>query len=409
MRNIDYVLKSLVSLFAVIPFLLCTFIFSVSAQVEPNVESNFVYVTIYVNKESFVIYVNKLENGNTISLEGLGFQYADNEKIRYLQDYQFDLVDFWHLQPPICFWLKSPGSTSPPSLNCTEEITFPFVLPASEVFWYDNFNNNIRPIRVFSGSKSQSLIDSFSNDICSFISFKCDVAFLPSGFSGNNSDWTPKFAEYGNGDVKHEMAWVPPNFSRVLLGDNQHQADLPESGYWIDRYEVSAAQFEECINADGCPVIFLEDQLDELFPQKYFPIRYVTPQVANQYCQWAVGGRLPTHDEWEYAAAGPAGWAFPWDDKKDALRGAWYNANSMGDDSIRGPIPVETRLGNEMSWVGALHMSGNVREWAGQSDGYSGRGGYWNNALEDLRISRLIPTSDIQNEVTGFRCVKVTE
>lgn len=85
------------------------------------------------------------------------------------------------------------------------------------------------------------------------------------------------------------------------------------------------------------------------------PVAYVSWDQANAYAV-AQGKRLPTEDEWEAAAAGPEGLAFPWGHAflADKANGAWTGA---GDT-----LPVES-FPDGASPAGCFDMAGNVWEW----------------------------------------------
>ena len=76
---------------------------------------------------------------------------------------------------------------------------------------------------------------------------------------------------------------------------------------------------------------------------------------ARKYCE-AVGMRLPTEAEWEYAARG--GTAAERYDSLESI--AWYDGNSENQTH-----PVAEKKPNAF---GLYDMLGNVREWV--QDGY---------------------------------------
>jgi formylglycine-generating enzyme required for sulfatase activity len=77
----------------------------------------------------------------------------------------------------------------------------------------------------------------------------------------------------------------------------QHQVYL--DAYWIDRTEVTNAQYRKCVEAGAC--LYLYSLEDPAYNAPTLPVVLVPWDQANAYCQWA-DARLPTEAEWEKAA-----------------------------------------------------------------------------------------------------------
>jgi formylglycine-generating enzyme required for sulfatase activity len=132
--------------------------------------------------------------------------------------------------------------------------------------------------------------------------------------------------------------------------------------------------------------------------------------------QWAV--RLPTEFEWEKAARGNTGWAYPYGDTFDALKG-----NTSKTDLEQTSAVGLFSAGDARHWERPISdLSGNVWEWcltdyrnpqndAGQEDLRSGarrvlRGGSWSFNLDDARaVSRSYYFPSNRNYSYGFRVV----
>lgn len=148
--------------------------------------------------------------------------------------------------------------------------------------------------------------------------------------------WVPG-GEYTEGAKRPTGAEKPEHRARV-------------AGFFIGRTEVTWEQFLK----------FAPDKAKQrpAGSGPKHPVALVSWDQARAYCEWG-DLRLPTEDEWEAAARGLDGRAYPWGDEtptKDHL-----NADG-GDDRHLRTSPVGS-YPKGASWVGALDMAGDVAEW----------------------------------------------
>ena len=202
------------------------------------------------------------------------------------------------------------------------------------------------------------------------------------------------------------------------------QRDVILDAFWIDRTEVSNAQYALCLAAGRCRPLNSPNsgtRLGYFTDPAYqdYPVIRVSWDDARRYCQWA-GGRLPTEAEWEKAARGVEARRFPWGDDRPAPSRANFD-RLVGDTAAVDDYPEGA------SPYGALNMAGNVREWVSdwfQSDYYRDaarvnptgpatgqfrvlRGGSWLSPVVEIRAARRTfaqPTN--RDNATGFRCVR---
>jgi formylglycine-generating enzyme required for sulfatase activity/tRNA A-37 threonylcarbamoyl transferase component Bud32 len=162
--------------------------------------------------------------------------------------------------------------------------------------------------------------------------------------------------------------------------------------YCIDKTEVTAARYAECVGAGKCEARTEAswkgiDEEDKKRNNPFctfgkpdmaeHPINCVEWADADAYCRWA-GKRLPSEAEWEFAARGGDGRALPWGDAapttkhlnacdlscRDHFGGGqktWDVLFEENDGHV-GPAPVASFPAGA-SPSGALDMAGNVQEW----------------------------------------------
>ena len=222
---------------------------------------------------------------------------------------------------------------------------------------------------------------------------------------------------------KMEMCLVP--VGAFKMGSDSYSDEKPihpqiiTTPYWIARYTVTNAQWREgvqagAVNEPSYTTWYKDSAMADC------PVVYVRWYQALAFAQWA-RCTLPSELETEYAGRGVESWVYPWGNKYDAKRVVDWHDPTYGD---KNPAPV-TYKPEGVSWVGAMHLSGNVWEW--QRSLYKGypyqaedgrenvneniskmrvlRGGSFSFPASGLRSARRryrYPT--VNYYYTGFRC-----
>ena len=171
------------------------------------------------------------------------------------------------------------------------------------------------------------------------------------------------------------MILIPKGF--FLMGADGHGDDeAPQhkvylDAFYIDRYEVTAAEFAVFLNDVKNYKKFYKDSkfgmlvLEKEFrPRKgleSYPINNVTWFGAAAFCKWK-NRRLPTEAEWEKAARGTDGRFFPWGNSPVTPEKARYRQSWTEEIAHRVMVPVNS-MPEGKSQYGLFHMLGNVKEW----------------------------------------------
>lgn len=234
-------------------------------------------------------------------------------------------------------------------------------------------------------------------------------------------------------------------------GDERPVHTVKVQAFEMDLTEVTVRQYRACVAKGRCSSVlanvewvgmtedtralhrtFCNGPRDERLDH---PINCVSFDQAESFCRF-VGKRLPTEEEWEYAARGPKGLRYPWGDKEPGptllngcgeecvalgqKHGEAWTASYPGGDSFASTAPVGSFPAGK-SPFGVLDLAGNVWEWTGsphcdydtqecnQSQRIS-RGGGWSGDTaynsNHRATYRGYGSLDERSDSLGFRCAR---
>ena len=181
--------------------------------------------------------------------------------------------------------------------------------------------------------------------------------------------------------------------------------------FFLDRTEVTNEQYQEFIKQTGyrAPKHWKNGSYPEGAGR--LPVVFVSWNDANEYAKWA-GKRLPTEEEWEFAARGTDGRLYPWGSE-------WQPDLANTEKGERGRLVEVGSYSAGASPFGALDLCGNVWELTandfvvrnrnGQEEirGKVIRGGGFNTVRKNATATyrgHLPP--DEPYDKTGFRCAR---
>lgn len=189
------------------------------------------------------------------------------------------------------------------------------------------------------------------------------------------------------------MSFVPGGTfmmgSETMTYDRAHRVTV--SPYCIHTTEVTVRDYERCAASAVCPSDRPTHETCNTSARGLgdHPINCVSWYDARTYCE-AIGARLPTDAQWEFAARGTDGRPYPWGwEAPDGTRANFcsiafvtdFNARypdtpvpvPASDDPFERTAPVGSFPEGASPW-GVLDLLGNVAEWVEDRSGpYSGR------------------------------------
>lgn len=185
------------------------------------------------------------------------------------------------------------------------------------------------------------------------------------------------------------------------------------AGFEMDVTEVTTGAYSACVRAGDCSAAATDNAACNYgkSDKDNYPINCVNWGQATTYCH-VQGKRLPTEEEWEYAARGGAeGRTYAWGNAPPDSQVCWSGISKRDGTCAVGNFARGA--------FGLADMTGNVWEWtASNSSADHGknspaparviRGGSWDFVVASLLRSSFRPwsaPSDRGNNI-GFRCAR---
>jgi formylglycine-generating enzyme required for sulfatase activity len=186
------------------------------------------------------------------------------------------------------------------------------------------------------------------------------------------------------------------------------------AAFELDEFEVTVSQYAACVTAGGCTAADTGWSCNAgVSGRDNHPINCVDWNQATTYCAWA-GKRLPTEEEWEYAARGTDGREYPWGNAAPGNQLCWKGGGTNRSSTCavgsypsgKSPFGVQDMSGNVWEWVSGLY----TWKYSSQPTGTDlvNRGGSWcDDAARYVRSAyRNSLASSSRYASLGFRCAR---
>lgn len=233
-------------------------------------------------------------------------------------------------------------------------------------------------------------------------------------------------------------AALTPGEDCVRRRDPREVPEVALEDFYLDQYEVTNHDFAAWLNntsrawrrndndrrvietstepsvflvrtGDNCGLAFVDGRIRIQADRGNQPATCMTWMAARDYClSHPDRKRLPLDTEWEFAAKGPEGRAFPWVASQFRPDGVAFG---RGTSTEQHPVDVGTSK-QDVSPQGIYDLGGNVAEWV-EDEHLTGttqtiRGGSWNSRGPCHLLGsgcKRIEAESFSPDV-GFRCAK---
>jgi formylglycine-generating enzyme required for sulfatase activity len=165
------------------------------------------------------------------------------------------------------------------------------------------------------------------------------------------------------------LAYVPAG--EFIMGNGGFDAPVHNvtlDGFWIYQTKVTNRMFAQCVAVGACSAPKKEELVYSNPEYANHPVVGVTWDQSQTYCAWSQG-QLPTEAQWEKAARGTDGNAYPWGADKPAC-------DLLNLGSCSGTTSEVNAFSSGVSPYGLYDMAGNIFEWVSDWYGES----YYNDA-----------------------------
>ncbi len=174
----------------------------------------------------------------------------------------------------------------------------------------------------------------------------------------------------------------------------EHKVTVPS--FYIDKYEVTNAEYAEFIKATGKSAPAIDSAVKGSYWQPWngnnppsgrdrWPVANVSPKDVEEFVAWlskrdGVVYRLPTEEEWEFAARnGSKNSLFPW--------GNSWEEGSANINEKKSPVTVGS-FPRGATENGVHDMIGNVWEWTSSKARFYDNTPLWPRSLEHASVRR---------------------
>ena len=202
--------------------------------------------------------------------------------------------------------------------------------------------------------------------------------------------------------------------TQFLMGSNEGDPDARPAHaviikpFYLDVHEVTCEDYKRFLDKTGRPAP--STWTSGTYPPgtSRHPVTGITWDDADAYAQ-SVGKRLPTEEEWEFAARGPGGLLYPWG---NSWRAGCANAGNEGKGLVNvgsygcaSPFGAQDLIGNAWEWTASDWRPYPGGSLATRPTGGEKviRGGSWESGPQYATTTYRSGYKEV-GEKTGFRC-----